>query len=429
MTDERGPDAERDDLPIVLGLVMRGSTRLEASTRRAVGALNRRTQLVLWAAGTIAVFVGILALSVAQSPNLSGAARGVFAGLLLALVFAAAAGWFLLWASRTPGRHRPETRTASELETLLGSTLRELELVRRDVITKVKARSVTRIPLGVAGAFALWALGQRSDDPPGVIGLLVYLGIGAAAGEMWAMSKLEREYRALYKARVLPRLAARAGDLTYRHASDQRVRQLGSLRILPEFDRVEAEDEIVGTHRGLPLSIVEAHLKRREGKHTRVVFDGLVIELTLPRALTGTTVVLTDEGMFGNMKQRWRSSALQTVRLEDPRFEKHYEVYSTDQIEARALLTPAFMERFMALAGHAGFSLPGALAEANLLVVALPKRLGRDLFAAPPYWKAAGGQTLQRLEDDIRAVLSLADPIIDLDFWAAGRKQDSLNAP
>jgi len=37
------------------------------------------------------------------------------------------------------------------------------------------------------------------------------------------------------------------------------------------------------------------------------------------------------------------------VRLEDPNFEKRFEVFSTDQVEARYLLTPSFMERLMAL--------------------------------------------------------------------------------
>jgi hypothetical protein len=114
---------------------------------------------------------------------------------------------------------------------------------------------------------------------------------------------------------------------------------------------------------------------------------------------------------------------MEPVRLENPEFERRFEVYSDDQIEARALLTPAFMDRFTALAASSGFSLPGALAEGNRLVVALPKSTGTgDLFEPPPYWKPAGGQVLVALERDIRAVLSMADTVVALDFWAAGRR-------
>ena len=36
---------------------------------------------------------------------------------------------------------------------------------------------------------------------------------------------------------------------------------------------------------------------------------------------------------------------MKSVKLEDPVFSKKYKVYSSDQVESRYLLTPAFMER------------------------------------------------------------------------------------
>jgi hypothetical protein len=160
-----------------------------------------------------------------------------------------------------------------------------------------------------------------------------------------------------------------------------------------------------------------------------VTFDGLLVGITLPRSLTGVTLVLTDRGVWKNFKSRWRGPQLDTVRLEHQEFEQRYEVSSTDQIEARALLTPAFMERFVKLAKHDGFSVPGAIAEGNTLTVAVPKRMGAgDLFEPPPYWKPAAGAALVRLESDIRAVLRMADTVIKLDFFAAGRHGDAERA-
>ena len=40
---------------------------------------------------------------------------------------------------------------------------------------------------------------------------------------------------------------------------------------------------------------------------------------------------------------------METIRLEDPTFENKFEVFSTDQIEARYLLTPSFMENILNL--------------------------------------------------------------------------------
>lgn len=369
------------------------------------------------------MFLTILSLSVAQAPGWQGILRGVLGGGFIALLFAAGMGWLLLWAREPRSRARPESGAGVDaLNTLLGPTLRELNAVRADVVSKVSARSVVRVPIGIAGAFVFWLVAQGTDDPPSAFELLLFLVTGAVAGEVWAFHKLEREYQRLYKSRVLPILASRFGALTYKEATADDVHKLRAFRILPEFDSVSAEDEISGTHRGLGIRIIEARLQCRSGDDTRTVFDGLLIEIRLPRNLTGTTVVLADEGMFGNLKARWQSGAMEPVRLEDPRFEKRFEVYSDDQIEARALLTPAFMERFTALAATSAFSLPGALAEGNRLFVALPKTMGtRDLFEPPAYWKPAGGYALLTLEQDIRAVLDMAETVVALDFFAASR--------
>lgn len=410
---------------MVLGALIGAGAQVERAVRRVVGMLHIRVLLFIWGAGTIAMFLFVLSASLVDLPGWQGALRGVFGGAFIALLFAAAFGWFLLWArgSGSSRRDEPSGERSGELNTVLAPQLRELNAARADTIRQAKARSTTRVPIGIAAALVFWVLAQWNDDPPGAFELVMFLVVGAIAGEVWAINKLQTQYERLYKSRVLPALAARVGDLTYKPASADKVHRLRAARILPECDTVKADDEIAGTHRGLGISIIEAQMKRRSGKNTQTVFDGLLIEIMLPRSLTGTTAVLTDEGVFGNFKTRWKTEGLETVRLEDPEFERRFEVYSNDQIEARALLTPAFMERFTSLAKSSGFSLPGAMAEGNRLVVALPKAMGTgDLFEPPPYWKPAGGQALAALERDIRAVLGIADTVVNLDFWAAGRR-------
>jgi hypothetical protein len=148
----------------------------------------------------------------------------------------------------------------------------------------------------------------------------------------------------------------------------------------------------------------------------------------LPRNLSATTAVIVDGGTFGNLAERLRKRSLSRVRLEDPRFEARYEVYGDDQIGARALLTPAFMERLMALGDRPGFAMPVALAEGNRLIVAMPKAYSRDLFEPPGLRrKADGGRVLAELCSDIAAVLAVASSVIDLDH--ASRSQPDRSGP
>jgi hypothetical protein len=406
----------------VAATFMRASRGVEQTVRGGLTALGRRTLIGVWAVATVAIFLTVLVLSLAKATDVGGVVSGVFGAFFVALLFAGGFAWLLMWwmSSAAAPAHNPGE--AAALETLLAPTLRELDAVRADVAAQVKRRSIMRVPLGAAAALLFWVLTQFSDDPFGAFELVMFMVVGAAAGEVWAIGHLDRDYRRRYKDQVLPHLAAQFGNLTYRHASTPNIQKLHQSRILRDFDNAVADDEITGTHRGLPISIVEIRSTQRSGDDERVVFDGLLIELTLPRALTGTTVIVSDEGLIGNFKTRWRADALEHVRLEDPTFEKHYEVYSNNQIESRALLTPAFMQRFTTMAERTGFSLPGARAEGNQLVIALPKRMPVDLFEPPVYWKHTGGKVLLDLSRDIEAVLAMADTVIDLDFWASGSR-------
>lgn len=412
---------DREELPIVSGLLVRLANTLIGTPAdavlRVVRRIHPRTQERLWFATTGLAFVSMVALSTLDSPSLTGILRGAGAGLIVALLCFFAGARFLLRARAKPPRHAPGAPLVRELNELLEPTLRELREVRRDVIRRVHARSIVRVPIAIAFSVLLWQLNRSDPESPE---LPVYLLCGALAGELWAAHRLGKQYLRLYKDRVLPQLVARFGDLSYRRPSGEEIETLKSCRILRDCGRIEAEDEIVGTYRSLPLSIIEVSVQTRSRDNDAPLFDGLLVNLGLPRAMTGTTVIGADRGFFGNLIEQVRMEGLQRVRLEDPHFEDRFSVYATDQIQARALLTPAFMERFSDLAAGFGSDLPGAWAENNRLVIALPKRSGRNLFEPPAYWQPAGGRALLELHRDIEAVLKTADAVIELDFWAKG---------
>ncbi len=50
--------------------------------------------------------------------------------------------------------------------------------------------------------------------------------------------------------------------------------------------------------------------------------------------------------LLSGFRQKLNISSLKEVKLEDPEFGKHYTAFSSDQVEGRYLITPAFMERF-----------------------------------------------------------------------------------
>ena len=108
------------------------------------------------------------------------------------------------------------------------------------------------------------------------------------------------------------------------------------------------------------------------------------------------------------------------MRLEDPRFEDRYQVYSSDQIGARALLTPAVMERLMELARHTEGDPPRLLAEYGGLRVSISKDKKENLFEPPSIANPVhGSDMLLELSSDIGSVLKLVDAVLDMTPRAA----------
>jgi hypothetical protein len=117
--------------------------------------------------------------------------------------------------------------------------------------------------------------------------------------------------------------------------------------LLPGHDSRHFEDLIKGERAGAAFSLVEAKLETT-GDNGGTVFQGMLFHVQYPERFLGRTLMA---------RSRWwkrgkASKDLQKVSLLSSELDKAFTVYSTDQVEARALLTPDRMERLIALERH-----------------------------------------------------------------------------
>jgi len=126
--------------------------------------------------------------------------------------------------------------------------------------------------------------------------------------------------------------------------------------MLPGNIRYEFDDCFVGSYRQVPVAISECKYilnivhQRYDGKtHTYEVkiFEGAIVKIKMNKRFHGITVI-RPKNIARDIKdgKDLDKAALNKVFLEDVEFEKKYCTYSSDQIEARYLITTAFMERF-----------------------------------------------------------------------------------
>ena len=398
-------------------MITHGSTDIEGRRRSA--------QLALLACGiaALAIFVLVLVASMHKTPGIAGLSSGIFMGLFAAMFVGAAGAWIAISLVAVKPAPKVDDQTADELMSALRPVLAELEAARLGVVRQVNARATIRVPVGAAAGFALWCLEQLSgrQGRDGIAEIvwnaICLVGVGAMAGYYAASRDSSAAYSRLYLGRVMPLLAARFGDLSFRSPSQVDLHVLNSEMMFDDYDRAVSNNEFFGTHRGLRSSIATLLLTSGSGKQRRVAFEGLLVELTLPRGLQGITTAIARTGAFEQMRHWLKTSNRQHVALEDPRFSAAYDVWSTDQIAARALLTPALMERLLAFSGPAANidGRPMVMARDNRLTLVVP-RYGRDHFLAPGFRNSAASRaSLIALYEQLAGVLTVADAVIDLD--------------
>ena len=112
--------------------------------------------------------------------------------------------------------------------------------------------------------------------------------------------------------------------------------------ILGFYNDINSDDIISGDYNNLPFTVsdVEIYYETNDGRAR--VFYGLFLAIKIDKPYKGETIIKTDTFL-----QTDELKGKNVIKLEDIEFEKYFEVYGTDQVESRYILTPAFMRRLV----------------------------------------------------------------------------------
>jgi len=156
------------------------------------------------------------------------------------------------------------------------------------------------------------------------------------------------------KENILPVLIGYFGNFTYLFRPDISESAIQAGRIMKKYDKLSTDDGFEGTYDEIPVKIIEytrfEHKKRRKNDMDVMVYQpqghGIIFSAKMNKNFQGQTIVVKDKGILNKLA---RYKGLMRVGLESPEFEKAYEVYSDNQIEARFILTPVMLEYMMEL--------------------------------------------------------------------------------
>lgn len=182
-------------------------------------------------------------------------------------------------------------------------------------------------------------------------------------------------------------------------------------------DRYGAEDMIAGRVGATRFSFSEVHAEEKRVTHTGKstttywadIFRGFLFVADFNKEFAGRTIV-TRSHLFSF------STPGQRARLEDPAFEKRFDVYTTDQIEARYILTPSLMKRITELDAAYDNRLTMSFHNASL-VVAIPDSV--DHFEASVWRSVLNRNVFEREFGTIRQLVGIVDELnLNLRIWS-----------
>jgi hypothetical protein len=220
-------------------------------------------------------------------------------------------------------------------------------------------------------------------------------------------------YKESVKKKIFPKIFSFFGNDYIYHTKGGKMsaKSLEASGIIPYFKLEENEDYIKGRYKGVGIRMVEAELmiegRRRFLLKERItVFKGIFILLDMNKTFSGNTIIKKDGGIIKNWLND-KFNGLENVQLEDPIFEKQFQVYSSDQVEARYILTTSFMERLIELVNLLkGSSIQCSFYKKNRILLMIPSRLNR--FEVSSIFYPA------TFKDDIKTILSQMDLIFQI---------------
>ncbi len=238
--------------------------------------------------------------------------------------------------------------------------LRSQESIRKTALKKGANAMKVAVPVAIL-VFVAGPFGDKN-----LLTAIIVLALGGAMYSHFIMKA-----SAQISAGLLERVCKFFG-FQYRQEPSRPIfaTEFDRMKLLPEYDDEAWEDEVTGVRHGAGFFIYEAVLKKTStgrNRRTKKVFHGQLFVIDYPKKFYGETVIQRDTGVLNRFSKP--GNEFKKVGLVSSKFEKAFEAWSTDQVEARELLDPLVLERFEELERlFDGANFRGAFSNGKLFV-------------------------------------------------------------
>jgi hypothetical protein len=237
----------------------------------------------------------------------------------------------------------------------LGTWLGQQQAMRE----QAKAKAYSRWTWGAVILILVPALVWFGPGWLGELGLWISMAgaMGVAAWGWYPIQKATKELKTGINSAIARSLGI---NFDYEVVPGAEFEASKTYGLVPGFDRSGFEDRWHGALEGHDFNLYEAHLEDRRGsgknRHWVTVFRGVIIKMGFGRDFHSATLLQRagkHQSWFGLGGRKdfvnFGGHRLDYVDQVHPDFEDIFEVWSDDQVEARVLVHPSYIEHLLEL--------------------------------------------------------------------------------
>ena len=239
---------------------------------------------------------------------------------------------------------------------------------------------------------------------------------------------LRRDYRSEFKEEIIKPLIKEMNS-NFNYSANLHISKdiFNKSMLFSSPDKYNGNDFILGQIDSTKIQFSDVHAQReykdsKGNKKYSTIFQGLFIVADFNKNFYGKTVILPDlaQNTFGDTLGSWfqskNTSRDELVKMDSPEFEKEFVVYSTDQIEARYILSPRFMERVLEFKKKSNQKIYLSFVNNNLH---LAIDYGKDLFEPTMFTSLLNDSVTKEYISTLVLVFSIVDELkLNQKLWS-----------
>lgn len=158
--------------------------------------------------------------------------------------------------------------------------------------------------------------------------------------------KIIKGFENKIKKAIMPIFLKFFGDFEWSSKTFLDAQSIADSKLVNRFNMIIADDYFQGIYNNVKIIISEEKLKNSD----TTAFEGIFIKLDMNKFFNSHTIIkenIIKPSIINNLPNNF--VGLGQTKLEDPEFNKMFEVFTNNEVEARYIITTAFIERFKKL--------------------------------------------------------------------------------